>query len=257
MAKDYELTTYTNLTEVKEIYDELLTLDGAAKDAENALNNLKLKNAEKLKEVMLSNLSAINKQRMADEQRNFEFSQSLIKKGFSNNAVINSQNALEKKQALLKLNKQEKEELKGKTKEEQKIIKAKYDLIRKNEDLSQKSVKDSIKKLDKESRKAFKARLKDENKARLEAIQEEVEAAKKEYGKAGGLVGTVKGLKNLKASGATRGQVAGTALSAGMEALQSYAQSLEATMKEVALTKTLIDTRLQGSKRSKTALGSY
>jgi hypothetical protein len=110
--------------------------------------------------------------------------------------------------------------------------------------------------MDKETRKAFKSRQVDETKARLESVQAEMNAYD-QYGKAGKLIGFKKGIDKLKAEGASKGEIAGAVVGAGMDAIGNYAKKLEGDMRDVAMTQTQIDTRLQGSKRSKNFLGSY
>jgi hypothetical protein len=246
------------LAKTQQLYSEMQDVESmsAAKAAENEskLNDLKLSNTKRLHKVIMSQLDAQGKKEIENEERNFQVSQHLAKKGYSAKAILDSKAAVESKQKLRALDAEEKTKLKkASSKEEQDRIKKEYAEKRKAE---KKYLQESIKNMDKETRKAFNARQKDETKARLVSIQEEM-GAYDQYGKAGKLVGFAKGLGKLKEEGTSNSELAAAGISAAMGAIGGYAKQLESDMKKVAMTQTEIDTRLQGSKRSKNFLGSY
>ena len=250
--------TGDTLAEIQRLYKEMQDTESssnaAAAQNEIALNELKLSNAEKLHKVIMAQLDIQGKKEIENEERNFQLSQQLIKKGYSAKAVLDSKAAIESRQRLEALRIEEQKKLKkAGNKDEKDKIKKEYAERRKEE---AKHLKESIKNMDKETKKAFKSRKKEETEANLASIKEEMKAYD-QYGKAGKLVGVASGLKKLKADGASNGQLAGAAIGAGMELLGGYAKKLEADMRSVAETQTQIDTRLQGSKHSKNFLGSY
>lgn len=258
MAMTKKTTTADILAQTQKLYSEMQDAEAmsAATAAENEteLNNLKLSNAKRLHRVIMQQLDAQGKKEIENEERNFKLSQQLIQKGFSVKAALDSKAAMESKQKISALNAEEQAKLKKVgSKEEKDKIKREYAEKRKAE---KKHLAESIKNMDKETRKAFNARQKDETKARLASVQEEM-GAYDQYGKAGKLIGFASGLKKLKEEGASNSEVAQAAISTGMDAIGNYAKKLEADMRDVAMAQGKIDTQLQGSKRSKNALGSY
>ena len=250
--------TGDTLAEIQRLYKEMQDTESssnaAAAQNEIALNELKLSNAEKLHKVIMAQLDIQGKKEIENEERNFQLSQQLIKKGYSAKAVLDSKAAIESRQRLEALRIEEQKKLKkAGNKDEKDKIKKEYAERRKEE---AKHLKESIKNMDKETKKAFRSRKKEETEANLASIKEEMKAYD-QYGKAGKLVGVANGLTKLKAEGASTGQLAGAAIGAGMELIGGYAKKLEADMRSVAETQSQIDTRLQGSKRSKNFLGSY
>ena len=258
MAMTKKTTTADILAQTQKLYSEMQDAEAmsaaAAAENETELNNLKLSNAERLHRVIMQQLDAQGKKEIENEERNFKLSQQLIQKGFSVKAALDSKAAMESKQKISALNAEEQAKLKKVgSKEEKDKIKREYAEKRKAE---KKHLAESIKNMDKETRKAFNARQKDETKARLASVQEEM-GAYDQYGKAGKLIGFASGLKKLKEEGASNSEVAQAAISTGMDAIGNYAKKLEADMRDVAMAQGKIDTQLQGSKRSKNALGSY
>lgn len=258
MAMTKKTTTADILAQTQKLYSEMQDAEAmsaaAAAENETELNNLKLSNAERLHRVIMQQLDAQGKKEIENEERNFKLSQQLIQKGFSVKAALDSKAAMESKQKISALNAEEQAKLKkAGFKEEKDKIKREYAEKRKAE---KKHLAESIKNMDKETRKAFNARQKDETKARLASVQEEM-GAYDQYGKAGKLIGFASGLKKLKEEGASNSEVAQAAISTGMDAIGNYAKKLEADMRDVAMAQGKIDTQLQGSKRSKNALGSY
>ena len=258
MAMTKKTTTADILAQTQKLYSEMQDAEAmsaaAAAENETELNNLKLSNAERLHRVIMQQLDAQGKKEIENEERNFKLSQQLIQKGFSVKAALDSKAAMESKQKISALNAEEQAKLKkADSKEEKDKIKREYAEKRKAE---KKHLAESIKNMDKETRKAFNARQKDETKARLASVQEEM-GAYDQYGKAGKLIGFASGLKKLKEEGASNSEVAQAAISTGMDAIGNYAKKLEADMRDVAMAQGKIDTQLQGSKRSKNALGSY
>lgn len=258
MAMTKKTTTADILAQTQRLYSEMQDAEAmsaaAAAENETELNNLKLSNAERLHRVIMQQLDAQGKKEIENEERNFKLSQQLIQKGFSVKAALDSKAAMESKQKISALNAEEQAKLKKVgSKEEKDKIKREYAEKRKAE---KKHLAESIKNMDKETRKAFNARQKDETKARLASVQEEMRAYD-QYGKAGKLIGFASGLKKLKEEGASNSEVAQAAISTGMDAIGNYAKKLEADMRDVAMAQGKIDTQLQGSKRSKNALGSY
>ena len=226
----------------------------AAVENEIELNDLKLSNAKRLHKVIMDQLDSQGKKEIENEERNFQTSQQLAKKGYSAKAILDSKAAIESKQRLRAIDAEEQKKLKkAGSKEEQDKIKKEYAEKRKAE---KKHLQESIKNMDEATKKAFKIRQADETKARLESVQAEMNAYD-QYGKAGKLIGFKKGIDKLKEESATNGEIAGAVVGAGMDAIGNYAKKLEADMRDVAMTQTQIDTRLQGSKRSKNFLGSY
>lgn len=258
MAMTKKTTTADILAQTQKLYSEMQDAEAmsaaAAAENETELNNLKLSNAERLHRVIMQQLDAQGKKEIENEERNFKLSQQLIQKGFSVKAALDSKAAMESKQKISALNAEEQAKLKkAGSKEEKDKIKREYAEKRKAE---KKHLVESIKNMDKETRKAFNARQKDETKARLASVQEEM-GAYDQYGKAGKLIGFASGLKKLKEEGASKSEVAQAAISTGMDAIGNYAKKLEADMRDVAMAQGKIDTQLQGSKHSKNFLGSY
>lgn len=258
MAGMTNKATSNSIAETQAIFTEIQKTTEmewkAAIENESELNSLKLSNAERLHKVIMNQLDTRGKKEIENEERNFQVSQQLAKKNFSAKAILESKSAIESKQKLRAIDAEERAKLKkAGSKEEQNKIKKEYAEKRKAE---KKHLAESIKNMDKETRKAFKARQVDETKAKLESVQEEMKAYD-QYGKAGKLIGFANGIEKLKAEGASKGEIAGAAVGAGMDAIGNYAKKLEADMRSVAMTQTQIDTRLQGSKRSKNFLGSY
>lgn len=250
MAMTKKTTTADILAQTQKLYSEMQDAEAmsaaAAAENETELNNLKLSNAERLHRVIMQQLDAQGKKEIENEERNFKLSQQLIQKGFSVKAALDSKAAMESKQKISALNAEEQAKLKkAGFKEEKDKIKREYAEKRKAE---KKHLAESIKNMDKETRKAFNARQKDETKARLASVQEEM-GAYDQYGKAGKLIGFASGLKKLKEEGASNSEVAQAAISTGMDAIGNYAKKLEADMRDVAMAQGKIDTQLQGSDR--------
>lgn len=258
MAMTKKTTTADILAQTQKLYSEMQDAEAmsaaAAAENETELNNLKLSNAERLHRVIMQQLDAQGKKEIENEERNFQTSQQLAKKGYSAKAILDSKAAIESKQRLRAIDAEEQKKLKkAGSKEEQDKIKKEYAEKRKAE---KKHLQESIKNMDEATKKAFKARQADETKARLESVQAEMNAYD-QYGKVGKLIGFKKGIDKLKEEGATNGEIAGAVVGAGMDAIGNYAKKLEADMRDVAMTQGKIDTQLQGSKRSKNFLGSY
>lgn len=256
-----DLTRQIQPGEIQKIYEELQRAEAENFDLENRLNELKLTNAKRLSDLILDYHDKEYKRAVENANKVYKATEVLLQKEFSTKAILNSQQLHEKRQELTSLYAQEKEALKNKSKKEQAEIKKQFSQRRKDKAKELKDDLNNLKKTDKEAYKAYKARIKFEteerSKAARAALDNEVSEAKRQYGKLGNLVGLGKGVKKALDSGATPVEAAGAALDQAVGMISDYAKKLEGTMTSVAKSQTEIDTRLQGSKRTKNGLGSY
>lgn len=256
-----DLTRQIQPGEIQKIYEELQRAEAENFDLENRLNGLKLTNAKRLSDLILDYHDKEYKRAVENADKVYKATEVLLQKEFSTKAILGSQQLHEKRQELTNLYAQEKEALKNKSKEEKAELKKQFSQRRKDKAKELKDDLSNLKKTDKEAYKAYKARIKFEteerSKAARAALDNEVSEAKSQYGKLGNLVGFGKGIKKALDNGVTPREAAGAALDQAVSMISDYAKKLEGTMASVAMSQTEIDTRLQGSKRTKNGLGSY
>jgi hypothetical protein len=232
---------------LNELLDKLTKVTEMEADAQAELFKLQKSNAEKLYTLRIEQ---INKEENIKKQKEQAAHERLIKLGMEEARIRAAQELDERLKAI---DAEEKDALKGKKGADAKRVKAEYDLKRKNE-----------KALNTQAAKDQEALAKEQDKLDKKRFKEAKKMASETFGNVGDLfvanaAKTQEAIENLMAEGytkeeaekAVKGQKMQVAVDAAMKAFDGFAKELEGTMKEVANSRTAIDTRLYGSGQRK------
>lgn len=249
------LKTTAIVAEVDKLFDQIerneFDYEKARAEAEDRYNELRKTNAQRIHDLLMSNVKTEAESKYNEELKYQKQVESLIKKGFNNQQILKVQGAV-KSAALLKQEDQEyKKSLKNKSAEEKKQLK-------KDNAQKKKDHKALLKEMSKEERAAYEQIIQENNAAEYKAAKEAAGAKaalmKGSFEKSKLFGSSLKTYDQAREAGASGGQA--TAIAA-IAQLKDWAKALESTMKNVAYSQSEIDTRLQGSKRSKNFMGSY